>query len=84
MACFTYCHVTCTGQWMSTMFQAVSHLKDETDEIFESPCTQDPTTSSALIPTTEISPNSSMSDVVQFLKSNGIPEKFCCVFEGKV
>ena len=57
---------------------------DETDGIFESPCTQDPTSSSALIPTTEISLNSSVSDVVLFLKSNGIPEKFCRVFEGKV
>ena len=53
--------------------------EDETDDIFESPYTQDPTTT-----TTEISLSSSMSDVVQFLQSNKIPEKFCHVFEGKV
>ena len=38
-----------------------------------------PTTSSF----STISSNSSVSDVVHFLKSNGIPEKFCHAFEGK-
>ena len=84
IACLTHCYLTSYRSMDEYNVSGCFSSEDETDEIFESPCTQDPTTSSALIPTTEISLNSSVSDVEQFLQSNGIPEKFCHVFEGKV